>query len=96
MSTSKRTHAVKATREDVLEEPTQEFVSREAHDLVSLIAVAPVAEGHRAIVEGDDRTVGDRGLVDVATETVGLAKTTQRLPQGTWGMRTPGSARRAR
>jgi hypothetical protein len=67
---AKRTHAMKATGQDVLQEATQEFVSGEAHGLALVIAAVLVAEGHRTIVEVVDRTVGDRGLMDVATEVV--------------------------
>jgi hypothetical protein len=67
---AKRTHAVKATGQDVLQDATQELVSGEAHGLALVIAAVLVAEGHGTIVEVVDRTVGDRGLVDVATEVV--------------------------
>ena len=96
---------VQALEGHVLEEAAQELVGGEVHGLAPLISAVSVAEGHRAIVGGDDGLVRDRGLVDVATEvledllrawTTGLAKTIQLLPHGMSGNATPGRARRAR
>ena len=61
---------VQSPEGDVLEEAAQELVRGEGHGLAPLISVVSVAEGHRAIVGGDDGLVRDRGLVDVAPEVL--------------------------
>jgi len=61
---------VQALEGHVLEEAAQELVGGEVHGLAPLISAVSVAEGHRAIVGGDDGLVRDRGLVDVATEVL--------------------------
>lgn len=64
------TDAVKSLAGDVLEEATQELMSRKGHGLAPMVSTVAVTEGHRAIVEGGDGLIGDRRLVHVTAEVL--------------------------
>ena len=64
------TDAVKSLAGDVLEEATQELMSRKGHGLAPMVSTVAVTEGHRAIVEGGDGLIGDRRLVHVRAEVL--------------------------
>src|SRR5215831_20178989 len=79
--------AMEAVRQRVQQEPADELVCREGHDLrAAVVAIIPPAESHVLVCDADQAGVGDRNTMSVAPE---IGQHLLRAAEGRLGVNDP-------